>query len=184
MSTIIESSLGVLCWLSAPLLLRPGRLRLHRRHLLMRLGGIGGFVCTFIFGWVGSYDGWWEGGGNDNWDVYELDPEPQVWLVSGNGYSNRVLSLAKGVPTIWEDGEWRGKWSKSIDLGLAVPTGSAEAGILGMSSVVGSPIVSTAVAIDVESDVSKSAWGVKAESFERMNEWYMDSNEENARAQY
>lgn len=33
-------------------------------------------------------------------NVVELDPEPQLWLASGNGYSNRVLSIAKGVPTI------------------------------------------------------------------------------------
>jgi len=28
-------------------------------------------------------------------------------LVSGNGYSKRVVLVAKGVPMIWEDGEWR-----------------------------------------------------------------------------
>jgi len=85
------------------------------------VGGIGGFACTFIIGWVTLYDDGWTESGNDNCvnndddvekevedgeddgvrsHVAELDPEPQFWLVSGNGYSNRVLSIAKGVPTI------------------------------------------------------------------------------------
>jgi len=83
------------------------------------VGGIGGCACTFIIGWVTLYDGWKESG-NDNVNndddagkevkdgedddvrsnVAELDPEPPFSLVSGNGYSNRVLSIAKGVPTI------------------------------------------------------------------------------------
>lgn len=93
----------------------------HRCLLITKVGGIGGgFACTFIIGWVTLYDGRRESG-NDNCvnndddagkevedgeddgvssDVAELDPEPQFWLVSGNGYSNRVLSIAKGVPTI------------------------------------------------------------------------------------
>lgn len=79
-----------------------------------------------------------------------LDPELQLWLTSGNGYSNRVLSLAKGVPTIWEDGELRDISSRVIDFGL-VSIGSAEGGLLGMWSDVLSPLAS-AVAINVESE--------------------------------
>lgn len=83
------------------------------------MGGIGGFACTFIIGWVTLYDGWRESGNdncvnNDDDAGKEVedeeddgvrsnvadDPEPQFWSISGNGYSNRVLSIAKGVPTI------------------------------------------------------------------------------------
>lgn len=88
---------------------------------MIKLGGIGGFACIFIFGWVALYDkndscgevdsignefedGDVDGAGLKKSDVAELDPEPQFWLISGNGYSNRV-SIAKGVHTISEDGE-------------------------------------------------------------------------------
>jgi hypothetical protein len=33
------------------------------------------------------------------------DEDTSTGGMSGKGYSNRVLSFAKGVPTIWEDGE-------------------------------------------------------------------------------
>jgi len=203
---IVDSPLIVLCWLPTLLFLRPNRFKLHRRRLLIRLGGMGGSGCTFIFGWVALYIGWWEDGGKDNcvniWedvdnvgneldvgeadvaglekpDVAELDPEPLVWLVSGNGYSNRVSSFAKGVPTIWEDGEWRGKSARFIDLGFIAIIGE-----LGMWSVVWSPMVSTTVAIDIESDISESSWGVESECCGRMNAWYKGKkkkkgNEEN-----
>lgn len=193
MFSIVNSSLVVLSWLAPLLLLRPNKLKLHRRRLLTSVGGIGGFVCTFIFGWVGLYDGRCEDGGNEScvniWedvdnvgnefedgeagvagieksDVAGLDPEPQASLVSGNGYSNRVLSLsfAKGVPTIWEDGEWRHKSSRFIALGI-MAIGFAEEGKLGIwESVVWLPMVSTTVPIDIESDISESTWGVEAES--------------------
>lgn len=81
--------------------------------------------------------------------VVELDPEPQV---SGNGYSNRVLSIAKGVPTISDDGELRDISSGFIDFGFIL-IGSVVGGRkLDMWSVVLSSSVSTAVAVDVESD--------------------------------
>lgn len=175
----------MLCWLPALLFLRPNNFKLHWRRLLTRLGGIGGFACSFIFGWVVLYDGWWEGGGNDNcviWedadkvgneveeeedgtepgksDVAELDPELQFWLVSGKGYSNRVLSIAKGVPTIWEDGELRGISSRFIDFGrVVIDSVTVEGDELDIWSVVWSSVVSTTVAMDIESDIS--TWEVR-----------------------
>lgn len=79
--------------------------------------------------------------------VPELDPEPQV---SGNGYSNRVLSIAKGVPTISDDGELRDISSRFIDFGF-ISIGSVVGGRkLDMWSAVLSPMDSTAVAVDVD----------------------------------
>ena len=182
-SVMAESSLVALSWLPVLLFLRPNIFKLHRRRLFTRLGGIGGFVCTFIFGWVMLYGGWWEGGGNDNcvniWedddnvgnevegeedgtepeksDVAELlaDSELQFWLVSGKGYSNRVLSLAKGVPTIWDEGELRGISSRCNDFGRFVIDSGEEGIILSVEWSVDS----TTVAIDIESDIS--TWEVR-----------------------
>jgi len=81
------------------------------------VGGIGGSACAFIIGWIPLYDGWRENGidncvNNDDDAGKEVQDaendsvgsdvaELQFWLESGNGYSNRVLSMAKGVPTIF-----------------------------------------------------------------------------------
>jgi hypothetical protein len=82
--------------------------------------------------------------------VAELDPEPQV---SGNGYSNRVLSIAKGVPTISADGELRDISSRFTDFGfISIGSVVVRGRKLDMWSVVLSPVVSIAVAVDVESD--------------------------------
>jgi len=50
------------------------------------------------------------------WDDDEAEHEESS---SGKGYSNLVESLvAKGVPTMWFDGEWRVSWSRFMSLGM------------------------------------------------------------------
>jgi hypothetical protein len=80
--------------------------------------------------------------------VAGLDPELQLWLVSGNGYSYRVLSLAKGVPTIWEDGELRDISSRIINFGLVLISSAGDMWSGALSTT------ASVVVIDVESESS------------------------------
>lgn len=56
----------------------------------------------------------------ESWSEEEDNGESPA--TSGKGYSNRVEFVTKGVPIIWEDGEWRTKSSRFV--GIAVPIGS------------------------------------------------------------
>lgn len=49
----------------------------------------------------------------------EGEAEGSPVAVSGKGYSNRVLSVANGVPTIWDDGECKMRSVRSERPGIA-----------------------------------------------------------------